>query len=1212
MALFSTEHPPLIRQRFRLVVLTGLLTITGTAMAVAQDSRGSISGRVMDTSGGVLPGVTVLVVNTGTNATNTIVTGDSGQFTAPLLISGIYRVTVELSGFRSVVREAVELRVGDRLQVDFTLEPAGVSSEVVVVAESPLLDSGTATMGQVIDSKLIGEMPLGDGTAYGLARLVPGASFERSYALQRPMDNDNLRGLTISGTINSEFTIDGSSNIVSGARVGIQPPSDTIQEFKVETAVYDAQIGHTGAGNVNLALKSGTNNWHGAGSYYNRDDSRSAVLFASNRLGTGVTPRDYNRFSAMMSGPIFRNRTFFMGSYERLQDDTIETVTNSVPSDRMRRGDFSELLAIGVQIFDPASARLVNGVVTRDPFPGNIIPDNRINPIARSVLNYFPAPNQAGQADLSNNFFAEQPWTYGYNLQLTRIDHEWTPQHRTYGRFIRNFRREERFNFAGEINGVEISRGGTDRFNYNYAVGHTALLSPSLFLDVRGSWLRFNDDLHPIGQLPPSELGYPASTLSLLGDYPHIPRFSIESGTPTTAGRLVTLGAQQSGFNTGRAQPFYNLQFTPTLTWTRSNHTWRFGYDWRELRQTEINEGWRGGAYAFDGTYTRASSTAVSQYGQGIASFLLGIPLNGSFIELRPEQDYSVMSHGFFAHDDWRVGEKLTLNLGVRYDLELGMTEAENRNVRGFDFTTANPIQAQAQAQFAANPPAGVPLSASQFAVLGGYQYVDDANRRIWDADTNNFQPRFGFTYAATANTIVRGGAGLFISPFQINAVPGLGNPVNQLGYARQTPVPVTSDNGLTFQANLTNPVPSGQLLQPNGSSLGLRTNLGASVGTATAAGIIPTDRINPEYWRFSLGVERQLGNDWLVELSYLGQKGSHVPMVEQLNFVPQAYRTTSAIRDNTAETFLSQVVSNPFQGLTPETPGSNGATIARRRLLLQYPHFDNLSIETYRGENTYHALLARLEKRFTGGLMVQSSYTWSRFREQVAPLNPWDDLESRVGAVDRPHRITLASVAELPFGPGHKWGNDWNAVVAAILGGWQFSTKYEWQSGVPLVFNQNTYFDPSCGDPRDLTSQWGKNDSGQVYGVDVPIFDTTCFYTLNGQPFRNATGQVATFQATEIGLGQSNIRTFPTTLPHVRFQAHHLMDLGLTKNFRFRDRVRVQVRVEALNAENYTLFGLGNLTTTSNQSTFGRLSNIDSSTVMKPRDIQLGVRVTF
>ena len=170
----------------------------------------------------------------------------------------------------------------------------------------------------------------------------------------------------------------------------------------------------------------------------------------------------------------------------------------------MRRGDFSELLAIGVQIFDPDTARLVNGVVTRDAFPGNIIPSNRINPIAANVLKYFPAPTRRRAADLSNNFFAEQPWTYAYNLQLTRIDHEWTSAHRTYGRFIRNLRREERYNFAGEINGVEISRGGTDRFNYNYAVGHTAVLSPSLFLDVKGSWLRFNDDLQPIGQLQPS------------------------------------------------------------------------------------------------------------------------------------------------------------------------------------------------------------------------------------------------------------------------------------------------------------------------------------------------------------------------------------------------------------------------------------------------------------------------------------------------------------------------------------------------------------------------------------------------------------------------------------------------------------------------------------------------------------------------------------
>ena len=462
----------------------------------------------------MLPGVTVTIVNNGTNSTTVVVTGDGGTFTAPFLISGSYRVTVELPGFRTTVRETVDVRVGDRLQVDFTLEPASISTEITVVATAPLLDTGTATMGQVIDSKLIGEMPLGDGTAYGLARLVPGASFERSYALQRPMDNDNLRGLTISGTINSEFTIDGSSNIVSGARVGIQPPSDSIQEFKVETAVYDAQIGHTGAGNVNLALKSGTNQWHGAASFYNRDDSRSAVLYASKRLGTGVTPRDYNRFSATLSGPIFRTARSSWGRTRSCRTTRSKRSPTRCRSQRMRTRRFFRAAGDRRADLRPRHRAARQRRRHARSVPGQHHPDQSHQPDCRQrAATTFPAANQAGQADLSNNFFAEQPWTYGYNLQLTRIDHEWTSAHRTYGRFIRNFRREERFNFAGEINGVEISRGGTDRFNYNYAVGHTAVLSPSLFLDVKGSWLRFNDDLQPIGQLSPSELGYPASTL---------------------------------------------------------------------------------------------------------------------------------------------------------------------------------------------------------------------------------------------------------------------------------------------------------------------------------------------------------------------------------------------------------------------------------------------------------------------------------------------------------------------------------------------------------------------------------------------------------------------------------------------------------------------------------------------------------------------------
>ena len=997
---------------------------------------------------------------------------------------------------------------------------------------------------------------------------------------------------------------------MSGARVGIQPPAEAIQEFKVDTAAYDAQVGHTGAGSVNLALKSGTNLWSFAGSYYNRDDSRSEDLFASIRNNTGKTTRDYNRFGITASGPIIRNKLFFMFSYEWLQDDTEESVTHSVPTELMRKGDFSELLAAGVQIYDPATARLVNNVVVRDQFEGNIIRDERISPIAKRILDFYPRPNKTPNADLTGNYFVDQPWTYGYDLEMARVDYVWSNSGRTYGRWIRNFRREERHDFGGEIGGAQLTRGSTDRFNLNLAVGHTHMLTPATVLDVKGSWLRFNDDTKPFAPFDPANLGYSDSTLALFRGYQFIPRYSIESGTPTTAGTVATLGSQQGTFNTGRQQPFYNIQFAPTVTWTHGAHTVKAGYDFRRLRQNETNAGWQGGAYAFDSTYTKATPAASGQYGQGIAAFMLGIPTNNSFIEIRPEQSFTVDGHGLFIHDDWRVSSRLTLNLGLRYDVELGMTEAENRAVRAFDYTTANPIQAQAQAAYAAAPPAGVPFPAAEFGskIRGGYAYLSDDQPRMWTADKNNFQPRAGAAFAINERTVLRGGVGLFIAPFQVSGVPGLANPINQFGFARNTLLPVSADNGLTFNASLANPVPSGVLLEPVGSSLGLRANLGGSPGT-----VFIDERANPRYWRYSIGLERELLWNMVAEISYLGQRGQNLPFVQTLNYVPPEFRSQGDIRDNAAESFLTTTVANPFQGLFPDNSTSSGATIARRRLLLQYPHFDGFSREVYEGSNRYHGLVLRLDRRFQNGFMIMTSYTYSNIREKVAPLNPWEGLEDRISTVDRPHRITLATVAEVPFGHGRRWGSSTNEIVNAALGGWQFTARYEQQSGQPLAF-PNVYFDSACGNPADvISSTWGDGPNGQMYGVDLPIFDTSCFYTRNGQPFVNSSGQVLTFSANEINLsGNSNIRRFPTTLESIRFQQHRILDLGISKTFAVGQRVRMQVRIEALNALNYTLFNAGNVTMDSRMASFGRISNIDSSTVMKPRDIQLGFRVMY
>jgi hypothetical protein len=457
---------------------------------------------------------------------------------------------------------------------------------------------------------------------------------------------------------------------------------------------------------------------------------------------------------------------------------------------------------------------------------------------------------------------------------------------------------------------------------------------------------------------------------------------------------------------------------------------------------------------------------------------------------------------------------------------------------------------------------------------------------------------------------VLRGGVGLYVAPFQINGVPGIANPVNQFGYSRNTPVVTSRDNGLTFVGNLTSPVPSNALLAPIGSSQGLSTNLGGNPGT-----IVPEDRKNPQVWRFTLGVQRELPGNFLVEVTYLGQRGQNFPFVRNLNFVPEQFRSQDPRNNVAANTFLTAVVPNPFRGLTPENAATNGATIARSRLLQAYPHFGTFATEFYDGSNRYNGGYIRLEKRFTSGFMLSTSCTYSQFREKVAPLNPWEEPEDRVAAVDRPHRITVATVAELPFGKGRRFGTDWNGLVNAILGGWQLSGRFEWQTGQPLVWN-DVYFDPGCGNPEDvLQSNWGHDAEGRKYGVDLPIIDTSCFYTFNGQQFRNAAGNVVTFQAPEIQRGVANLRTFPSTIDSVRFQNHHIMDIGLTKNFMIGSRVKLQIRAEALNATNYTIFGVGNIQAGNlvpTSSNFGRLSNIDSSTVIRPRDIQLGAKLTF
>jgi Carboxypeptidase regulatory-like domain len=357
--------------------------------AQAQEFRGSISGTVSDKSAAVLPGVTVTATNVDTGIGTTATTSADGHYLLPFLTPGSYAVTAELMGFKKLVRQGVAVRIGDRLTLDLALEVGALAEVVSVTAESPLLDTLSASQGQVIDEKRIALLPLSDGNPFTLARLAPGVAYTGDLKFSRPFDNGGTSGIVSDGASGgNEFTLDGTPNMASGRRVAFVPPAGAVSEFKVETASFDAQQGHTAGATVNVMIKSGTNALKGEGYWYYRDDKLSKNDFFLEAAERPKAAMSYDRFGGFTGGPILKNRTFFFAAVEWLYDEFPEPGQFTVPTEKMRNGDFSELLAAGITIYDPATAvRRADGRIERQPFPGNIVPVSRISPSRASTCS---------------------------------------------------------------------------------------------------------------------------------------------------------------------------------------------------------------------------------------------------------------------------------------------------------------------------------------------------------------------------------------------------------------------------------------------------------------------------------------------------------------------------------------------------------------------------------------------------------------------------------------------------------------------------------------------------------------------------------------------------------------------------------------------------------------------------------------------------------
>jgi hypothetical protein len=1156
-----------------------LLTLSFAAFA--QESRGTIEGRVTDPQDAGIVAVKVTVINVDTGVAVTLTTNDKGVYSAPLLIPGNYRVSAEHPGFKKTGVSNVTLSVNDQVTVDLKMEIGSVNETITVTESAPVLESSNASVGMLLSNKEMQDLPVAHGNPYLLIGLAPGLTFEGDMLLNRPYEPTHIVAYSMGGSAASttDITMDGVANTSKGSNqgtvaAGYVPPVAAVGEVQVQTSSFDARTAQSSGGAVNISLKSGTNRYHGEASWERMPASWFAGNFFSNKNNSPDGDFGYNRWGASLSGPVVipklyngHNKTFFMWAYEGLKDARPRGGTTlTVPTLAERKGDFSELLALGSNyaIYNPFTRRQQAGSTTRyqeDPFPGNIIPANLMNPISLKVLDYFATPlNNGTTADHRNNYpQPNSPELARYYTHIGRLDQNFGSKDRIFLRgngYSRNTSRNDYFHSraTGLIEQYYPIGGSLD-------VVHT--FSPTVLLNTRYSYTRFTrqtDPSHGRG-FDLTSIGFPKQYNDLIpANWRELPAFNING--------------YFNSLSTGEARFMDTHALVVALTKLKGNHSLEFGFEYRAYRQNKYNGSTsRTGAFTFDTTYTRGplDNSNAAPVGQGFAAFLLGTASSNSQVTRNTDfAEESTVWMGY-VQDNWRVRRNLTINLGVRYELEGPLTERYDRSIRDFNGSVALPIEAAAQAAYAAsyasNPTPELPPSA--FRVRGGLVYagVNGQPRELWARDINNVAPRVGIAWTFAKNTVFRTGYGLFFGALGLRRTD-----VTQNGFERSTQMVPTKDN-INFYATLSNPFPDG-ILDPTGNSQGFMTDVGNSI---TFFNPSPKASYN-QRWQASL--QRQLGPSSVIEVAYVGNRSTKLEITRDLNVVGNDHLSRSPVFDPAVVNYLTANVPNPFRGL-PGVNGSfgTGTTITRENLLKPYPQFSAVNTATYQGYSWYHALQIRATRRLSRSVNLNGSYTYSKNMLGDSFLNPGDEVPYRsLSGADRKHRITAAPIFQLPFGRGRKvWGNA-PRFVDYVIGSWQLSAIYIYQSGAPLTWQDVIFF----GNPDDINK--GPHTIDQW-------FNTKAGFTTNSSTRPTA-----------------HYRTWPLRFAGVRASALNNVDVAVNKTIKLvpEKGLALQLRGDAINFMNHPTFAGPQMDQFN--SAFGQIT----SQANYSRQVQVAAKLSF
>jgi hypothetical protein len=1151
---------------------------TGPAL-FGQDARGRIGGRVLDPSGAPIPHATVDVTEASTGVKISGKSNEAGSYDVPYLMPGIYTLVVSAPGFKSYERTNVEVRVADRVTVDVTLTLGPVNESVTVTGQTSLVDVATANMGQVTDKRRIVEMPLPGGNSLTLAQFAPGVIY-----LDVPNHPtlgigaiDQVSNLAVNGTRNGnvEFTVDGAPSM-TGTTVSFSPPTEMVAEVKVQTATYDASTGRVPGGNINIVLRTGANQLHGNLQWFHTNQHlRNVDLFSRQFLydpSSGpvtdakrlqANPLNImNRYSGTASGPVLlpklydgHNRTFWAFSFEGLsRPQLVPGSPVSVPTLAERGGDFSALLKVGpnYQIYDPATiAAAGSGRFSRQTFPQNIIPPARLDKLATSFLKYWPDPNQGGNADGVNNY---RPLTTQANHQkniVAKVDHNFNERNRAFVRY--NY--ASQLYIANPLMGTKTNTPDRFRHTNGAVLDDIHVFSPSLLNDFRVGLTRYEQSNTPeLAGFDLTGAGF-SPTLAAAID-PRARQF------PT----LSVSGYQSLGGAANNDAVTNYLTASNDLTWSKGPALLRFGGEFRLYRSNSWALGGQNPTLNFNQTWTNGpmDNSPAAPIGQGLASYLLGIPSGGSITLADSYADQSY-NYALYIQSDWRVTRTLTVNAGVRYDYDAPVTERFNRSVGTFDFTATDPLAAQALAKYAQNPIPEVP--ASQFRVNGGLTFagLNGRPRAIWESSHLNCAPRVGLAWQAQRDTVIRVGYGIFFVPQGVDR-----NTVNQNGFTAATTLNPSLDNGLTFIASLANPLPNG-LSQPLGAKGGLLTGVGQAVT------FFPTSQKSAYMQRFSGGVQRQFPGRILLDLSYVGNRGTKLSVTRQYDAVPGVYLSRSPVRDTQTINFLTAAVPNPFYPLLPGT-NLSGTSVARSQLLRPYPEFTGITASEPDGFSWYHSLQLLAERRFSHGFTAQFNWVWSKFMEATSFRNDTDPVPAPViSDLDRRHVLHSTGIYELPFGKGKPLLPSAKGMTRVLVEGWQLQVTWQSNSGTPLGF----------GNALLIAS---------VKDIPLPSGQQTIARWFNTAAFNTRSADQLT----------QNIVTLSTRFSGVRAPGTNIWNISGIKNFSLAEKAMLQFRAEFLNAFNHTNLAAPNTTPTS--SAFGSITAANGF----PRFVFFGLKLSF